>query len=100
MAGSGMPGGGAALGLPPVGRGLVGQLRATRNLTELAKYTAGLYHSLEAETGLARVQAGQLRDHASTSPAAMPRPLTVTASSWMRLCCINSRTTAGTPPAR
>ena len=27
--------------------GLVGQLRATRNLTELAKYTAGLYHSLE-----------------------------------------------------
>ena len=33
--------------------GLVGQLRATRNLTELAKYTAGLYHSLEAETGQA-----------------------------------------------
>ena len=24
--------------------GLVGQLRATRNLTELAKYTAELYH--------------------------------------------------------
>lgn len=33
--------------------GLVGQLRATRNLTELAKYTAELYHSLEAETGQA-----------------------------------------------
>ena len=33
--------------------GLVGQLRATRNLTELAKYTAGLYGSLEAETGQA-----------------------------------------------
>ncbi len=33
--------------------GLVGQLRATRNLTELAKYTAGLYHALEAETGQA-----------------------------------------------
>jgi 4-methylaminobutanoate oxidase (formaldehyde-forming) len=33
--------------------GLVGQLRATRNLTELAKYTAGLFHSLEAETGQA-----------------------------------------------
>jgi 4-methylaminobutanoate oxidase (formaldehyde-forming) len=33
--------------------GLVGQLRATRNLTELAKYTAGLYRSLEAETGQA-----------------------------------------------
>lgn len=33
--------------------GLVGQLRATRNLTELAKYTADLYHALEAETGQA-----------------------------------------------
>ncbi len=33
--------------------GLVGQLRATRNLTELAKYTATLYGSLEAETGQA-----------------------------------------------
>src|SRR6476620_5907038 len=33
--------------------GLVGQLRATRNLTELAKYTTELLHSLEAETGQA-----------------------------------------------
>ena len=33
--------------------GLVGQLRATRNLTELAKYTAELLHALEAETGQA-----------------------------------------------
>ena len=33
--------------------GLVGQLRASRNLTELAKYTAELYRSLEAETGQA-----------------------------------------------
>ncbi len=33
--------------------GLVGQLRATRNLTELAKYTADLYRALEAETGQA-----------------------------------------------
>ncbi|MGC8477975.1 MAG: NAD(P)/FAD-dependent oxidoreductase, partial [Acetobacteraceae bacterium] len=33
--------------------GLVGQLRATRNLTELAKYTADLFHSLESETGQA-----------------------------------------------
>ncbi len=33
--------------------GLVGQLRATRNLTELAKYSADLYASLEAETGQA-----------------------------------------------
>ncbi len=33
--------------------GLVGQLRSTRNLTELAKYTAELLHSLERETGQA-----------------------------------------------
>lgn len=33
--------------------GLVGQLRATHNLTKLAQYTAGLYVSLEAETGQA-----------------------------------------------
>ncbi len=33
--------------------GLVGQLRATLNLTRLAQYTAGLYADLEAETGLA-----------------------------------------------
>ena len=33
--------------------GLVGQLRATRNLTELAKYTTGLFETLEAETGQA-----------------------------------------------
>jgi 4-methylaminobutanoate oxidase (formaldehyde-forming) len=33
--------------------GLVGQLRATMNLTRLAQYTAGLYATLEAETGLA-----------------------------------------------
>ncbi len=31
--------------------GLVGQLRATQNLTRLAQYTAGLYAGLEAETG-------------------------------------------------
>ncbi len=33
--------------------GLVGQLRATHNLTRLAHYTAGLYATLEAETGQA-----------------------------------------------
>jgi glycine cleavage system aminomethyltransferase T/glycine/D-amino acid oxidase-like deaminating enzyme len=33
--------------------GLVGQLRATRNLTELAKYTTELFKTLEAETGQA-----------------------------------------------
>jgi 4-methylaminobutanoate oxidase (formaldehyde-forming) len=31
--------------------GLVGQLRATHNLTRLAQYTTGLYEGLEAETG-------------------------------------------------
>ena len=34
--------------MPPA---LVGQLRATLNLTRLAQYTAGLYAGLEAETG-------------------------------------------------
>src|SRR5690348_12580831 len=33
--------------------GLVGQLRATHNLTRLAQYTANLYAGLEAETGQA-----------------------------------------------
>jgi glycine cleavage system aminomethyltransferase T/glycine/D-amino acid oxidase-like deaminating enzyme len=33
--------------------GLIGQLRATRNLTELAKYTTGLFEGLEKETGQA-----------------------------------------------
>jgi 4-methylaminobutanoate oxidase (formaldehyde-forming) len=33
--------------------GLVGQLRATRNMTELAKYTTELFQTLEAETGQA-----------------------------------------------
>src|ERR1022692_4211443 len=45
--------------------GLVGQLRATRNLTELAKYTAELYGSLEAETG----QATGFRQNGSVSVA-------------------------------
>jgi 4-methylaminobutanoate oxidase (formaldehyde-forming) len=33
--------------------GLVGQLRASRNMTRLAKYSADLYTRLEAETGVA-----------------------------------------------
>ena len=33
--------------------GLVGQLRATQNLTQLAKYSTDLYAGLEAETGQA-----------------------------------------------
>jgi heterotetrameric sarcosine oxidase gamma subunit len=33
--------------------GLIGQLRATANMTKLAKYSAELYAGLEAETGLA-----------------------------------------------
>ncbi|MGB8327413.1 MAG: FAD-dependent oxidoreductase [Steroidobacteraceae bacterium] len=45
--------------------GLVGQLRATRNLTELARYTADLYRSLEAETG----QATGFRQNGSISVA-------------------------------
>jgi len=48
--------------------GLVGQLRATRNLTELAKYTAELYRSLEAETG----QATGFRQNGSVSTARTP----------------------------
>jgi glycine cleavage system T protein len=33
--------------------GLIGQLRPNRNMTRLAKYSADLYRTLEAETGLA-----------------------------------------------
>ncbi len=33
--------------------GLIGQLRATSNMTQLAKYSAELYATLEAETGVA-----------------------------------------------
>ncbi|WP_026381374.1 GcvT family protein [Afifella pfennigii] len=33
--------------------GLIGQLRASQNMTRLAKYSADLYLSLEAETGIA-----------------------------------------------
>ena len=33
--------------------GLVGQLRATKNMTKLAQYTSELYAGLEAETGQA-----------------------------------------------
>ena len=33
--------------------GLIGQLRASQNLTRLAKYTQELYFGLEAETGIA-----------------------------------------------
>jgi 4-methylaminobutanoate oxidase (formaldehyde-forming) len=48
--------------------GLVGQLRATRNLTELAQYTAGLFHSLESETG----QATGFKQNGSISLAKTP----------------------------
>ena len=33
--------------------GLIGQLRASANMTRLAKYSADLYANLEAETGVA-----------------------------------------------
>ena len=45
--------------------GLVGQLRASRNLTELAKYTTGLFEGLEQDTG----QATGLRQNGSISIA-------------------------------
>ncbi len=51
--------------------GLVGQLRATRNLTELAKYTADLFHALESETG----QATGFRQNGSISVAKTPERL-------------------------
>ncbi len=49
--------------------GLVGQLRATLNLTRLAQYTTGLYQGLEAETGHATgfVQCGSLAVAASAA---------------------------------
>jgi len=45
--------------------GLVGQLRATRNMTELAKYTSELFAGLEAETG----QATGFKQHGSIALA-------------------------------
>ncbi|MDP9138504.1 MAG: FAD-binding oxidoreductase, partial [Pseudomonadota bacterium] len=45
--------------------GLVGQLRASRNLTELAKYTTGLFEKLEKETG----KATGFKQHGSISMA-------------------------------
>ena len=47
--------------------GLFGQLRATRRMTELAKYTSELLHSLEAESG----QATGFKQNGSIS---LPRP--------------------------
>ncbi|MBP32394.1 FAD-dependent oxidoreductase [Methylobacterium sp.] len=51
--------------------GLVGQLRATHNLTRLAQYTAELYTGLEAETGQATgfLQVGSLA--VATTPGRM-----------------------------
>jgi 4-methylaminobutanoate oxidase (formaldehyde-forming) len=48
--------------------GLVGQLRATRNMTELAKYTTELIAGLEAETG----QATGFKQNGSISVATNP----------------------------
>ncbi len=48
--------------------GLVGQLRATLNLTRLAQYTAGLYAGLETETG----QATGFRQNGSLAVAQTP----------------------------
>jgi len=48
--------------------GLVGQLRASRNLTELAKYTTSLFEGLEKETG----QATGFKQNGSISIALTP----------------------------
>src|ERR671912_1526040 len=48
--------------------GLVGQLRATRRMTELAMYTSELFAALEAETG----QATGFRQNGSLSVATNP----------------------------
>ena len=48
--------------------GLIGQLRATSNMTQLAKYTAELYATLEAETGVAT----GLKQNGSLSVALTP----------------------------
>ena len=45
--------------------GLVGQLRASRNMTELAKYSADLFYNLEQETG----HATGMKQHGSISLA-------------------------------
>lgn len=49
--------------------GLVTQLRASANMTELAKYTGELFTQLEAETGQATVS-GRTGRFGSLSPAA------------------------------
>ncbi len=49
--------------------GLIGQLRATQNLTRLAKYSAELYTGLEAETG----QPTGFRQHGSLGLARTER---------------------------
>lgn len=48
--------------------GLIGQLRATRRMTELAKYTSDLLHTLEQETG----QATGFKQNGSISLALNP----------------------------
>ncbi len=55
--------------------GLVGQLRASRNLTEMAKYTTSLFEGLEKETG----QATGFKQNGSISIA-------LTEGGW-RSCC-------------
>jgi len=52
--------------------GLIGQLRATENLTRLAKYSAELYGRLEAETG----QPTGFRQHGSLGLARTPERFT------------------------
>ena len=51
--------------------GLIGQLRATQNMTKLARYTQELYFTLEAETGVAT----GIKRNGSISVALTPRVL-------------------------
>ncbi len=76
--------------------GLVGQLRATRNLTELAKYTADLYHSLEAETG----QATGFKQNGSISVAPRPRPDSRNCSAARRWARPSACASTNSRPAR
>ena len=52
--------------------GLIAQLRATKNMTKLAKYSQELYGGLEAETGISALAAAE-------PPAALPAVAPVTA---------------------
>ena len=72
--------------------GLVGQLRATRNLTELAKYTATLFEGLEKETG----QATGFKQNGSVS-IALAAPC---ANAWSRFSGVDAQAITSAPSSR